>query len=51
MSTSTRVAVFVVGLAVVFAAALGIGNAVGPVADEPVTHDDEHVTGGSDDHV
>ncbi len=42
MSTATKVAVFLVGLGVVFAAALGIGNAVGPVADEPVAHDDEH---------
>ncbi len=48
MNTPTKVAVFVVGLAVVFAAALGIGNAVGPVAEEPVTHEDEHVAGGSE---
>jgi len=48
MTTPVRVATFVVGLAVVFAAALGIGNAVGPVADEPVSHDDEHVAGQSD---
>jgi hypothetical protein len=45
MSTPVRVAVFVVGLGVVFAAALGIGNAIGPVADEPVAHDDEHAAG------
>ncbi|HET9422860.1 MAG TPA: hypothetical protein VFO49_17090 [Nocardioides sp.] len=49
MNTPTKVAVFVVGLAVVFVGALGIGNAVGPVADEPVSHDDEHVAGGSED--
>jgi hypothetical protein len=42
MTTTAKVAVFLVGLGVVFAAALGIGNAVGPVADEPVAHDDEH---------
>lgn len=48
MNTPARVGVFVVGLAAVFAAALGVGNAVGPVADEPVSHDDEHVAGGSD---
>ena len=48
MNTPTKVAVFVLGLAVVFAVALGIGNAVGPVADEPVTHDEEHVAGGSE---
>ena len=57
MSTATKVAVFLVGLGVVFAAALGIGNAVGPVADEPVAHDDEHGADsegadseGSDEH-
>ncbi len=52
MTTPVRVAVFVAGLAVVFAAALGIGNAVGPVADEPVSHDDEHAAGpdGSAEH-
>jgi hypothetical protein len=49
MSTPVRVAVFVVGLGVVFAAALGIGNAVGPVADEPVAHDDEHASTESDE--
>ncbi len=42
LSGTTRIAIFVVDLGVVFAAALGIGNAVGPVADEPVAHDDEH---------
>ena len=31
-----------VGLAVVFAAALGIGNAVGPVSEPPASHDAEH---------
>ncbi len=50
MSTATKVAAFLVGLGVVFAAALGIGNAVGPVADEPVTHDDAHETEGSEEH-
>jgi hypothetical protein len=53
MSTPTKVAVFLVGLGVVFAAALGIGNAVGPVADEPVAHDDEHGSNdseGSEEH-
>jgi hypothetical protein len=50
MNTATRAAIFVVGLGFVFAAALGIGNAVGPVVDEPVAHEDEHVAdeGGSD---
>jgi hypothetical protein len=50
MSTLTKVAIFVVGLAVVFAGALGIGNAVGPVADEPVAHDEEHGAGAGDEH-
>jgi hypothetical protein len=52
VNTGTKVAVFLIGLGVVFAAALGIGNAVGPVADEPVAHDDEHGSGseGSDEH-
>ena len=48
MSTGTKVAIFLVGLGIVFAAALGIGNAVGPVADEPVAHDDEHGAGSGD---
>jgi len=49
-SGPTKVAAFLLGLAVVFAGALGIGNAVGPVADEPVAHDEEHVAdeGASD---
>ena len=50
MKTPTKVAVFLVGLAVVFVGALGIGNAVGPVADEPVSHDDEHTADGADEH-
>ncbi len=41
-SGPTRIAVFALGLGVVFAAALGIGNPVGPLADEPAAHDDEH---------
>jgi len=40
LSGPTRFAAFVGGLAVVFAAALGVGNAVGPVADEPAGHDE-----------
>ena len=52
MSTATKVGVFLVGLGVVFAAALGVGNAVGPVAEEPVAHDDEHGADpeGTEDH-
>ena len=48
LSGPTRIAVFVLGLAVVFAAAIGIGNAVGPVAAEPVAHDDGHAAGESE---
>ena len=33
-STAAKVGAFLVGLAVVFGAALGIGNAVGPVGPE-----------------
>ncbi|GAA3164352.1 hypothetical protein GCM10010531_15690 [Blastococcus jejuensis] len=33
MNTQTRVAAYLVGLAVVFAAAIGIGGAVGPAGD------------------
>lgn len=40
MSTATRLAAFVVGLAVVFAAALGAGRAFGPdEVEEPAAHD------------
>lgn len=38
MNTSTRVGAYLVGLAVVFLAALGVGSAVGPVGpagDQP----------------
>jgi hypothetical protein len=51
LSGPVRVAAFLAGLAVVFAAALGIGNAVGPVAEEPVTHDDEHAADASDEQA
>ena len=38
MKTSTKVGAYLVGLAVVFVAAIGLGSAVGPVgpAGEPV---------------
>lgn len=48
MSTPLRVAAFLAGLAAVFTVALGVGNAVGPVADEPVSHDDEHAATGDE---
>jgi hypothetical protein len=48
LSGPTRIAVFAVGLGVVFAAALGVGNAVGSVADEPVAHDDGHADTDTD---
>jgi hypothetical protein len=38
MNTPTTVGAFVVGLAGVFGATYGIGNAVGPVGDPPATH-------------
>ena len=45
MNTPTTVGAFVVGLAGVFGATYGIGNAVGPVGDPPTTHTaGEHVT-------
>ncbi len=45
MNTLTRLGVFVVGLAVVFAAAVGIGNAVGPIGTAGVpTQDTDHQT-------
>jgi hypothetical protein len=51
MSTGTRVAGFVAGLAAVFAVMLGVGNAVGPVAVEPVApHDEVHDSGGDSGH-
>jgi hypothetical protein len=40
MSTGTRVATYVAGLAVVLTAALGLGRLVGPRDAEPVAHDD-----------
>jgi hypothetical protein len=45
-----RVVAFAAGLAVVFVAALGVGNAVGPVADDAVTHDEEHTATNADAH-
>lgn len=44
MNTPTTVGAFVVGLAGVFGATYGIGNAVGPVGDPPASHTTgEHV--------
>ncbi|QBR92836.1 hypothetical protein [Nocardioides euryhalodurans] len=58
MNTPVRVAAFVMGLAIAFLAALGLGSVVGPVGAEPVeeahaseSHDDEaDVDAGHDDH-
>ena len=48
MKTPTTVGAFVVGLAGVFGATFGIGNAVGPVGSPPATHADAgHMTGQS----
>jgi hypothetical protein len=48
--TSARVAGFVLGLAALFAAALGVGAAVGPSAPVAAApgHDDAHRSGGAD---
>ena len=56
-STAAKVGAYLVGLAVVFAAALGIGNAVGPVgpagdraespAPDDVGHDGMDMDGGA----
>lgn len=48
-STAARVGVYLVGLAVVFVAALGLGSAVGPVgpaADQPSSPAPDGVGGG-----
>jgi hypothetical protein len=50
MNTATKVAGFGVGLAAVFAITLGIGNAVGSVAEPPPTHDAEHDGGEETGH-
>ena len=39
LSTPARVAAFATGLVVVFATALGVGRAVGPVVDPPPADD------------
>ena len=45
MNTPTKVASFAVGLAAVFAVALGVGNAVGDVTNDPPKHDAAHDAG------
>jgi hypothetical protein len=47
MTTPLRILGFLVALALVFAAALGVGHAVGPVGGTPVAHDEGH---GGDSH-
>lgn len=44
MSTPVRVAAFVAGLAAVFAVAVGVGRAVGPIDSEPAEADHGHVS-------
>lgn len=53
MNTPTRLAAFAVGLVVVFAAAAGVGNAVGPVGTAPddAASQDAHGGGHSADPV
>ena len=55
MSTSTTLAAYAAGLAVVFAAAVGVGSAVGPIGAGPSSgsasdapHGLEHAPDGSD---
>jgi hypothetical protein len=53
MTTPTRVAGFVVGLAAFFAVAFGVGRGVGPLDVEPAGHDDMAASaheGGHDEH-
>lgn len=40
MNTPSRLAVFAVGLAIVFGAAVGVGNAVGPIGTAGVPTQD-----------
>ena len=42
MSTSAKLAGFLVAVAAVFALSLAVGRVVGPIDDEPVAHDDSH---------
>ncbi|MGX5655177.1 hypothetical protein ACWKWC_10435 [Geodermatophilus nigrescens] len=56
MSTATKVGAYLAGLAVVFAAALGLGNAVGPLGpageqDRPVQTDTGHGGMDTDEHT
>ena len=46
MSTTTRVAGFLLGIAALFGASFAVGSTVGPVAAEPESHDE---IGGHDD--
>jgi hypothetical protein len=49
MSTPVKVAGFFAALAAVFGIAMGVGNAVGPVAEPPTAHDPEHQSEASPD--
>ncbi|MCA0146829.1 hypothetical protein [Blastococcus sp. LR1] len=48
MNTPTRIAAFALGLAATFAAAVGVGAAVGPVGTAPETSMAGHAEGGHD---
>jgi hypothetical protein len=51
LTTPARVGIFATGLVALFATALGVGNAVGPVVDPPPTGDEamaEHAGEGAD---
>lgn len=55
MSTSAKLAGFLVAVAAVFALSLAVGRVVGPIDDEPVAHDDSHAAhpseaGHGDEH-
>jgi hypothetical protein len=51
MNTVTKVAAFGLALAATFALAVGVGNAVGPVGEEPASHDTgtDHASGPEPD--
>lgn len=51
MTTATKVVGFVVGLAAVFALALGLGRVVGPVGEPAAAHAETGDTHGSDGHA
>ena len=48
MNAPLKLSSYVLGLGVVFAAAAGAGNLVGPIGDEPAAVTDMTHTGGTD---